>query len=241
MSYRMVGVTYTSYKSNVATYSIDFHDVLERHPSHLLEARDYFWRQEPQENEAMKHLTIALFVVAGFCSGCAFLDTPIRQLPPVTTVAQPSSPPTTVSAKPERRPEQIQLSQQLSPSAAASNGEQPIAVIKVDPRTGKLTGEMESRLQKVVDEARQDERALLRLESFVPAGGSPGLDLSRSEKTLQIIKDRLAGSGIPLRRILVSSFGSEHDMQRDPTHHWVEIYLIRTGAAATSETTGARK
>lgn len=99
------------------------------------------------------------------------------------------------------------------------------SAVKVYPTTGKLTGEMELRLQKVVEEARQDERTLFRLESFVPAGGSPGLDLGNSEKTLQYINNRLVELGIPQRRILVSSFGAEHDLQRDPTRHWVEIYL----------------
>jgi len=192
----------------------------------------------------MKHQTIALLVLAGFGSGCATIDKPGQQHVHVIATAKPGisgNPLATEVAKPKPRLNPMQSSQQLSPSATTPSGEQPFAVIKVDPKTGKLTGEMELRLQKVVEEAKQDERTLLRVESFVPAGGSPGFDLGNAERTLQIIKDRLVGSGISQRRILVSSFGAEHDLQRDPTRHWVEIHLIRASAASTPASTGTRK
>lgn len=192
----------------------------------------------------MKHQTIALLVVAGFGNGCATIDKPAQQAVSVIATANPNisgNPLATDTAKPKPRLNPMQSSQQLSSSATTPSGEQPYAVIKVDPKTGKLTGEMELHLQQVVEEAKQDERTLLRLESFVPAGGSPGFDLGNSERTLQIVKDRLVGSGIPQRRILVSSFGAEHDLQRDPTRHWVEIHLIRTGTASTPALTGTRK
>jgi outer membrane protein OmpA-like peptidoglycan-associated protein len=189
----------------------------------------------------MKRLTLVFFgVVIGFSSGCAILSQPDQ--PPVSGIAaaNPGNSLATEAAKPKPRLNPMQLSQKMSPSTTNPSSEQPFAVIKVDPTTGKLTDEMELRLQKVVEEARQDERTLFRLESFVPAGGSPGLDLGNSEKTLQYIKNRLVELGIPQRRILVSSFGAEHDLQRDPTRHWVEIYLIKTGTS-TSATTGTTR
>ena len=192
----------------------------------------------------MKHQTIALLVVAGFGSGCATIDKTGQHPVSVIATAKPSisgNPLATEAIKPKPRLNPMQSSQQLSPSATTPSDEQPFAVIKVDPKTGRLTGEMELRLQKVVEEAKQDERTLLRVESFVPAGGSPGFDLSNAERTLQIIRDRLVGSGISQRRILVSSFGAEHDLQRDPTRHWVEIHLIRTGTASKPASTGTRK
>ena len=189
----------------------------------------------------MKFLTIALLALAGFGSGCTILDKPGEQHQSRIATADPGIPLATEAAKPKPRLNPIQSLQPLPQSAAALNGEQPFAVIKVDPKTGKLTGEMELRLQKVVEEAKQDERTLIRLESFVPGGGSPGLDLGRSDKTLQIVKDRLVRSGISHRRIMVSSFGAEHDIQRDPTRHWVEINLIRTGQTSTPASNGTGK
>jgi hypothetical protein len=189
----------------------------------------------------MKHQTLALLVLAGLGSGCAIIDKPGQQPVSVIAAINPDisgNPLATEAAKRKPRLNPMQTSQLLSPSTTTPSDEQPFAVIKVDPKTGTLTGEMELRLQKAVEEAKQDERILLRVESFVSAGGSPGFDLSNSERTLQIGKDRLVGSGISQRQILVSSFGAEHDLQRDPTRHSVEIYLIRTGAVSTPALSG---
>jgi outer membrane protein OmpA-like peptidoglycan-associated protein len=192
----------------------------------------------------MKRQTIALLVVAVFGSGCATIDK-VGQ-PPVSVIATTNpgisgKPVANEAVTPTSRLNSTQSLQKLTPTPAIPADEQPFAVIKIDPGTGKLTGEMELRLQKVVEEAKLDERTFLRVESFVPASGSPGFDLSNSEKYLQIVKDRLVGSGISQRRILVSSFGAEHDLQRDPTRHWVEIHLIRTGTSSIPMSSGTRK
>lgn len=105
----------------------------------------------------------------------------------------------------------------------------PDAVIKVDPNSGRLTAEMESRLQKIADEAKLDERIIVRLESYVPTGGSPALNLGIADKTAQTVKDRLQVMGIPARRLLLASFGAEHDEALDAHRHWVEIFLLKTG------------
>lgn len=183
---------------------------------------------------------VLLGVLTGFSSGCATLDKPDPQ--PVTGIAaNPGHRLATDAAKPKPRLDPMQASPRMSPSATSLSGEQPFAVIKVDSKTGILTREMELRLGTVVKEAKKDERTLIRLESFVPSGGSPGLDLGIADKTLLLVKDRLVGSGISQRRILVSSFGAEHDIQRDPTRHWVEITLIKTGPTSASASAGTRK
>jgi outer membrane protein OmpA-like peptidoglycan-associated protein len=190
----------------------------------------------------MKRLAITFLVVfTAFSSGCTTLDEPGQQPASGIATVNPGNTLATEAAKPKPPIDPRQSSQPLSRNATPPSGEQPFVVIKVDPKTGKLTGEMELRLQKVVAEARRDKRILIRMESFVPDGGSPGLDLSRSDKTLQIVRNRLVKSGISHRRILVSSFGAEHDIQRDPTRHWVEITLIKTGPKSKPASTGTIK
>lgn len=178
----------------------------------------------------MMRSTIALLVaVTGFSGGCAMMEAPTQRPVLTSAVVQPRNTLETGAARTQPRFEPARTALGKPQSNSPTGGEAPFAVIKVDPRTGKLMGEMELQLQRVVDEARRDERILIRLEGYVPGSGSPGLDLSRAEKTLQIVKERLVGSGITQRRVLISSFGAEHDIQRDPAHHWVEIHLIRTG------------
>lgn len=87
--------------------------------------------------------------------------------------------------------------------------------------------EMESRLWKIADEMKKDERIILRLESHVPDRGSSALNIGIAENALQRVKDRLQTLGVLSRRILLASFGSEHERDRDPMQHWVEIYLLR--------------
>lgn len=86
---------------------------------------------------------------------------------------------------------------------------------------------MEARLARVAQQAREDERILLRLESYVPDGGSTELNLGIAEQSLQLIKKRLADLNVPPRRILLAPFGEEHRTEQDLRRHWVEIYLIR--------------
>lgn len=77
----------------------------------------------------------------------------------------------------------------------------PDAVIKLDPGSGRLTREMEMRLAAVAAKAREDERIMLRLESYVPDGGSPSLNLVRAEQSLQQVRKRLVDLDINPRRI----------------------------------------
>ena len=110
---------------------------------------------------------------------------------------------------------------------AAPGGAVPDAVIKLDPGSGRLTREMEMRLAAVAAKAREDERIMLRLESYVPDGGSPSLNLVRAEQSLQQVRKRLVDLDINPRRIVLAPFGEEYATERDERRHWVDIYLIR--------------
>jgi len=103
----------------------------------------------------------------------------------------------------------------------------PDAVIKLSPGSDRLSGEMEARLARIAQQAREDEQIMLRLESYVPGGGSPALNLGIAEQSLQVIRKRLLELNVSPRRIFLAPFGAEHRAERDRRVHWVEIYLFR--------------
>lgn len=103
----------------------------------------------------------------------------------------------------------------------------PDAVIKLRPGSDRLSGDMEARLMSIAQRARADEQIMLRLESYVPDGGSHALNLGIAEQALQVIKKRLVELSVSPRRIFLAPFGEEHRTERDRHMHWVEIYLFR--------------
>lgn len=106
---------------------------------------------------------------------------------------------------------------------------EPDAVVTLDPKSGALTPSMEAQLAVIADELAKDDRLLVRLESYVPSGGSPALDVGIADKSLRKVREHLVAQGISPRRMLLGSFGGEHGIERDSRHHWVELYLVRTG------------
>jgi outer membrane protein OmpA-like peptidoglycan-associated protein len=103
----------------------------------------------------------------------------------------------------------------------------PDAVIKLNPGSDRLSGEMEARLARIAQQARENEQLMLRLESYVPDGGSHALNLGLAEQALQVIRKRLVELSVSPRRIFLAPFGEEHREERDRRMHWVEIYLVR--------------
>lgn len=166
---------------------------------------------------------LAAIVSGVLClGGCS---TPVRE--PTSAQAPQSKLPATLSARriqpPARAPD--------APVAVPALAE-PDAVVKLDPRSETFSPDMDGRLSKIAAEFNRDDRILVRLESYVPGGGSSALDIGIADKVLHKVKDRLQALGVSPRRMLLASFGGEHSRERDPTRHWVEIYLIRPGAPA---------
>lgn len=104
---------------------------------------------------------------------------------------------------------------------------QPDAVIKIDPGSSALSPEMRTRLAAIARLAREDERSTLRLEGYVPDGGSPAWNIGAAERSLRLVREQLEALRVPARRIQIAAFGEEHELQRDERRHWVEIYLLR--------------
>ena len=179
----------------------------------------------------MKPLAMATVLVLAGLNGCA---TPASSPSNTSMAASKSTPQDSIRQATVRQPPVQSPSARAAPAAlplqAAEPDEiaaAPDAVIKLDPKTGKLSSAMETRLLKVADEARQDNRIILRLEAYVPDGGSSALSIGVADKALRIVRDRLLALGISARQIVHASFGQEHDKERDLHRHWVEIYVLK--------------
>jgi len=117
----------------------------------------------------------------------------------------------------------------LAPDLLSPPETEPDAVVTLDPKSGALTPAMDAQLAIIADEIIKDDRLLVRLEGYVPSGGSPALDIGIADKALHKVRERLVAQGISPRRMLFGSFGGEHSIERDSHRHWVEIYLVRRG------------
>jgi len=106
---------------------------------------------------------------------------------------------------------------------------EPDAVITLDPGSGALAPDMDAQLAVIADEMDRDDRLLVRLESYVPGGGSPALDLGIADRALRKVREHLVAQGVSPRRMLLGSFGGEHSVERHSRRHWVELYLVRRG------------
>lgn len=167
-------------------------------------------------------LLACLLSTAGCVANSPFgLTRPAAEDPPQAAAAAPAAAPAAAAAVPAR-PAAVE-----SQAGAAPQDTPPDAVIKLAPGSRRLTQEMEARLAAIAARAREDDRIIVRLESYVPGGGSPSLNLLRSEQSLQLVKQRLLDLDVNPRRILLAPFGEAYDTARDERRHWVEIYLVR--------------
>jgi hypothetical protein len=158
-------------------------------------------------------------------SGC--LTTSPVGLGSQSPAAEPAAARTRPADAAATAPQPAPAAKDRAPAAVAPAGPQPDAIIKLNPGSDRLTGEMEARLAAIAARAREDARVMLRLESYVPDGGSPSLNLLRAEQSLQLIKKRLVDLEVSPRRIVLAPFGEEYATARDERRHWVEIYLIK--------------
>lgn len=139
----------------------------------------------------------------------------------IATPARPSS---------EAAPQAKRAAPAPAPKASEpppDNRPAPDAVIKLYPGSDALSSEMDARLNLIAQQVRDNEQLMLRLESYVPDGGSRALNLGIAEQSLQVIKKRLVELSVSPRRIFLAPFGEEHREERDRRMHWVEIYLVR--------------
>lgn len=172
-------------------------------------------------------ILLATLVIGVFClGGCS---TPVREPTSAQTPQPKSSAPG--PARRIQQPATVPTPSASAPMALPLVAE-PDAIVKLAPGSGGFTPEMEGRLSKIAAELNRDDRILIRLESYVPGGGSSALDIGIADRVLHKVKERLQALGVSPRRMLLASFGGEHSTERDSKRHWVEIYLIHPGPAA---------
>lgn len=147
---------------------------------------------------------------------------PAENVPPGPQRAMPATPPQQAPASALPPPPAA-----ASVPAPATAPPEPDAVIKLNPGDVSLSREMEMHLSAIAARAREDDRILVRLEGYVPGGGSPSLNLLRAEQSLHLVRKRLVELDVSPRRILLAPFGGEYVRARDERRQWVEIYLIR--------------
>jgi hypothetical protein len=180
----------------------------------------------------MKTRTVSIAVAALWLAGCA-TPQPVHEQPglsaPGTGAADGVHP---RGEKDAAVPPGGQASLKMPPLVAAPRIDlppepEPDAVIKIDPATGDFSPGMASRLEKIADAARADERIIVRLESYVREGGSTAFSIGIADKLLHRVRERLQALGVASRRILLANFGAEYARPRDPYRHWVDIYLLK--------------
>jgi hypothetical protein len=137
--------------------------------------------------------------------------------PPPAAVAVPSSGEAALKAPPLRAAPRIDLPPEPEPDA----------VVKLDPVTGSFASGTDHLLARIAEQAGKDERIIVRLEGYIPTGGSPALSIGIGDKLLHKVRERLQALGVSPRRVLLANFGGEYGKLRDPLRHWVEIYLLK--------------
>lgn len=179
-------------------------------------------------------MRIALVTIAGLVclGGCA---APIKDTATTPSVRQSASNSANhrdlqkanqqLRSDDDHREERLALTSDLLPPPDM----EPDAVVMLDPNSGALAPAMSARLAIIADELIKNDRLLIRLESYVPSGGSPALEIGIADKALRKVREHLVSQGVSPRRMLFSSFGGEHSKERDSRRHWVELYLVRRG------------
>ncbi len=110
-------------------------------------------------------------------------------------------------------------------SGASSAAAEPVAVIELTPTASELSAEMDARLRTVAEAAKADERIALRLEGYVPDGGSPVLNIGLAEQSLAVVRRQLIRMGVAANRIQIVPLGEHHEFARSADQHWVEIHF----------------
>jgi type IV pilus biogenesis protein CpaD/CtpE len=105
----------------------------------------------------------------------------------------------------------------------------PDAVIALPPDGGPLSPQANQTLQEFAARLKGKRDLAIRLESFVPDGGSRELNVGLSASRVEQVRRRLVELGVPSYRIKIAPRGEEH--LDAPTAAdggaRIELYLVR--------------
>jgi hypothetical protein len=104
----------------------------------------------------------------------------------------------------------------------------PDAVIALTPDAGPLSPQANQTLQEFAARLKGNRDLAIRLESFVPDGGSRELNVGLSATRVEQVRRRLVELGVPSYRIKIAPRGEEHlDAPAADGGARIELYLVR--------------
>lgn len=171
----------------------------------------------------MRFSVITFSILVWLLQGCSSINIyPTKAANTGTEGALLPSPQSATKVQPVYR-----LDKELRSIATSPTNPAPDVIINLNPVSDVFPGDVNVRLQAVAEKLKSDERLSIRLEGYAPDGGSPAWNIGAAEKSVRLVKKRLEAMRVPPRRIQIASYGEEHEVERDKSWHWVEIYYIR--------------
>lgn len=156
-----------------------------------------------------KKLSLLALMSLTFLGGCTSVQLPlIRQEPPA----------------PE--PPRAQSKPPASHKPAASSRATPDAVYTLEPGSDSLPSPVNQSLQEFAARMKANRDLVIRLESYVPSGGSREMNVSLSSSAVERVRRRLVELGVPSYRIKQAPLGEEHPDSPQLNNRRVELFLI---------------
>jgi len=100
----------------------------------------------------------------------------------------------------------------------------PDAVYTLD--AGPLPSQVQISLQAIANRMKSNRDLVIRLEGFVPAGGSREMNISISSYAVERIRQRLVELGVPGYRVKRAPLGEEHPDAPQLNHRRVELFVV---------------
>lgn len=135
--------------------------------------------------------------------------------PTLIKIGSSETPPPSSSAKPSE-----------PVSAPAPSRPKPDAVYKLESENRPLPPQVNDSLQNIAAQVKANKNLVIRLESFVPSGGSREMNVSRSSSAVNRIRNRLTELGVPSYRIQQAPRGEEHPDAQKLDTKWVELFIV---------------
>lgn len=126
----------------------------------------------------------------------------------------------------ETQPASPPVTQVEPPPAPTSSRPKPDAVYQLESENSPLPPQVNESLQSIAAQVKTNKNLVIRLESFVPSGGSREMNVSRSSSAVNRIRKRLTELGVPSYRIQQAPLGEEHPDAQKLDTKWVELFLV---------------
>lgn len=109
---------------------------------------------------------------------------------------------------------------------ATSSRTKPDAVYTLESGSQTLPPSVNQSLQDIAAQVKANRNVVIRLESYVPGGGSREMNVSLSTSAVERVRRRLIELGVPSYRIKRAPLGEEHPDARKVDTTLVELFLV---------------